>query len=469
MTKNIYDVAVIGNGSIGCSVAFNLITNQKKLKIALIGPENFKGSASLAAGAMLNIFGEIEHDSLNSKYGKAKLELLLKAKKMWPNFLQQINKYAKVEEKVNLKKGTIILNNSSADHLDDLNFNSIVDCLKDYKEKYEILDSNNSKKIIGYEPSERNRSLKSVYIPNEDFIDNPLKLLRNYYKIFNREKNIDIFKSYALKINKFKKLNLIKVSKDNILAKNIVICCGAYSQNFINQLNLKGIPKLFFGSGNAIVASYEKKIKQSQVIRTPNRGMACGLHTVPYGNNHLYIGATNRISDKPFEYPIISGVMVLMKSLTKEINENYSNLKIKKILVGHRPTTADTFPLIGPINNHEGMYIATGTKRDGLTLSPLIGKIITDLIVQKNQKILPKFFYPERKIIKTMTKEEGIKKSVMHALSAAYQHDLNFPDNNLKDQIIHNLHNEIRSIYKKKNINFGVPPEILNMYKYDKI
>ena len=72
--------------------------------------------------------------------------------------------------------------------------------------------------------------------------------------------------------------------------------------------------------------------------------------------------------------------MGLQKSLTREINTNYSNLSIKKIIVGHRPTTIDTYPLLGP-TSLEGVYLATGTKRDGLTMSLLIGLEISNLII----------------------------------------------------------------------------------------
>ena len=464
--KPYYDVVIVGNGSIGCSIAYNLLNKEKKIKIAIVGPRDFSGSASLAAGAMLNIFGEIEHDTLDNKFGVSKLELLIKAKKMWPQFTQQFNQLCNKKNKVKINKGTFILNNASSDDLDDINFKAIENSLIKYKEKYEIVDQ--KEKIRGYNPSERNRSLKTIYIPNEDFIDNSQKLLSGYYDIFKKKKNITIYDSGALSIVNKKKTKLIKLKNLIIEGKNIVISCGAYSQVLIDQLRLKKIPKLFFGSGNALIATSEKKISQNNVIRTPNRGMACGLHTVPYGDNHIYIGATNRISDKPKNHAIISGVMGLQKSLTREINTNYSNLSIKKTIVGHRPTTIDTYPLLGP-TSLEGVYLATGTKRDGLTMSLLIGLEISNLIISKKQNTIPKFFYPERKPIYTMSIKQGIKKSVMHILSAAYQHDLQFPDIDFKDRTISDIAVEVSNTYKKCRLKKGVPPEILNMYKYEKI
>ena len=56
---------IIGNGIIALTTAFRLL---KKLaptdNISIIGPKNRPGSATLAAAAMLNSFGEIESHSL---------------------------------------------------------------------------------------------------------------------------------------------------------------------------------------------------------------------------------------------------------------------------------------------------------------------------------------------------------------------------------------------------------------------
>ena len=50
---------------------------------------------------------------------------------MWRAHLNNINKSS--NDKVNLRKGTIILNNGASDSLDDLNFKSIVLGLKKFK------------------------------------------------------------------------------------------------------------------------------------------------------------------------------------------------------------------------------------------------------------------------------------------------------------------------------------------------
>ena len=469
MKKNNFDVIIIGNGSLACSIAFEMNNLKPNTKICLMGPKNREGSASLASGAMLNIFAELEYDTLNTKIGKKKFEMLLKSKTLWPNFIKSLN--SKVKNKIKIKKGTIILNNSSADKLDDENFTAIVNGLKKYHEKYEDLEN---RSIDGYVPSEKNRSLKSIFIPNENFLVSSKSLLESYDNIFNKEKNFHLHQFNVKKINLKKNglREIIDFKGEKFYSKNIVIAAGAYSKFIINQI--KGInskiPDLFFGSGSAFISKNINTLLPKHVLRTPNRGMACGLHLVPFNKKDIYVGATNRISHVPIDKPILSSFLGLQSSLIKEINVNFNNIKIDKICIGHRPTTIDNFPLLGP-SSIDGIWIASGTKRDGLTLSPLIGKAIADMVLNKNKKsnLIPKEFYPERKIIKTMSINQGIEKSVKHILSAAYQHELEFPRVDFENSVKEMIYNDIKNVYKKCKLNYGVPPEMLNMYKYKRI
>ena len=48
--------------------------------------------------------------------------------------------------------------------------------------------------------------------------------------------------------------------------------------------------------------------------------------------------------------------------------------------LGFRPITFDGKPLIGALTEYPNVYVATGTKRDGLTYAPVIAENILDWI-----------------------------------------------------------------------------------------
>ena len=60
MKKNIRDFCIIGNGVLGSTLAWKLSERLNNSKITIIGPESKFGSASVASGAMINVFAEIE-------------------------------------------------------------------------------------------------------------------------------------------------------------------------------------------------------------------------------------------------------------------------------------------------------------------------------------------------------------------------------------------------------------------------
>jgi glycine oxidase len=463
-----FDCIIIGNGSIGMAIAHDLSQETpNSFKISIFGKKNRIGSASLAAGAMINVFGEIEYDTLKSNAGMTRFKMLLKSKDLWTTHVQYLK--SKIKTRLKLNKGTFILNNSSADELDDKNFQSIEDSLKLFKEKFTYVKSN---EIKGYDPKQRSRSFKNLYIPNERFLSSAKDLLDSYDKILEEKKNISFENNFISKIIIKNNRKIVIDEKGNKFeCKFLIIASGSYANKLIKQIKKinKRVPDLFFGTGNAIIASSDKNITPDCVIRTPNRGMACGLHVVPLKKNHVYIGASNRIADFPNDKPLMSTVMTLQNSLIKEINQAYGNLKIKKICVGHRPTTSDTFPILGE-TSIKGLYITSGTKRDGLSMSLFIAKCISNSMLNlKNNYKFPNMFKPERKIISTMSLKEGIEKSVKHRISAAYQHDLELPKTETEKTFRNSITSEIKNIYSKCKIKKGVPPELLNMYLYKKV
>lgn len=460
-----YDCIIIGNGSVSFAIGYELDKKSSStFKIGIFGKKSRIGSASLAAGAMINIFGEVEYDSLSSLQGKQKFKDMLKSRQYWQTLVEALNFNKKI---VNIKKGTYVINNSSANDLDDENFNAIQTALKKYKEKFYHV---NNRDIPGYNPTSRYRSFKSIFIPEENFIPSTDNLLNAYEKYFIHRKKIEIFDENILKIEKKnREFKLYSSTGEIYISKKIVIAAGAYSQKLIDQFPQisKKIPRTYFGTGTALIIKTNTKHDIKSVIRTPNRGLACGLHVVPLNKDHLYIGATNRISKYENNFPILTTTQTLQNSFLKEINNKLGNSEIKKICIGHRPTTLDTFPIIGK-TSLKNLYICTGTKRDGLTFSPFIAKKLTSLILETKQDSLSQYYKPERQLSFTMTKEEGIKKTVRHYISAAFQHGLNLPNNTNEETYKKEVLDSVTKIYKKLNVKFGIQPEVLNLYKKNK-
>src|SRR4051794_29616405 len=105
-----FDIVIVGNGVLAYSVAFALTTKDPTLKIAIVGPQDRLGGATIASGAMLGCFGEVTKQGISSAAGKFKHQLGIKAAQMWPNWIERINSF-NTQNPIKLNLGThIVLN-----------------------------------------------------------------------------------------------------------------------------------------------------------------------------------------------------------------------------------------------------------------------------------------------------------------------------------------------------------------------
>src|SRR5262249_60174955 len=119
-----YDVIIAGNGVLPLSTAHCLAEEDPGLKIAVVGPSAKPGSASLAAGAMLASFAELEKGALDGAYSKAKFEMSRAAARMWPEWVDSLNRAAG-KSRVAGNPGTYPIQNAKADGVDDERFGGV--------------------------------------------------------------------------------------------------------------------------------------------------------------------------------------------------------------------------------------------------------------------------------------------------------------------------------------------------------
>ena len=337
--------------------------------------------------------------------------------------------------------------------------------LEQYREPYEFADPLTVK---GYSPSVESRSLKVIYIPNEGFIQ-ALKIRNAFENIFSKNKNIEFINSPAVKIDVSGKDKKITTLDDTTCRSPVIIlAAGTRTQDLIDQIpEIKNrIPRQVYGIGTAVILKQTSPgVVPDKAIRTANRGLACGVHVVPYDHERCYVGASNFISPVPEYHPRITSLYALLQSVMEQIHRLHYKSQIEQVLVGHRPTTIDTFPIIGE-TSIKGLWVLSGTKRIGLHMSPFYSEYAATKIIEGKDTYENRFL-PERRLLHTMTREQGILKAVKHLKSAAYQHELRLPKAGWEDMVEDMLRKKVEKIYEDCGIkDHGIPPELLEMYRY---
>ena len=114
-------------------------------------------------------------------------------------------------------------------------------------------------------------------------------------------------------------------------------------------------------------------------------------------------------------------------STMHEINKRIGDARILSINQGNRPISADGFSMLGPSDSVKGLWMLSGTGRDGFHCSPLISKWLVDDMfgdkVEKERGVPHAFdlFRPERPIIEAVTYEESIDRAAREINRALHE------------------------------------------------
>ena len=392
------EIAVIGNGIIGTLAAWKL--SEAGFRVALVGKAGRPDSASMAAGAMLNVLGEV--DAELDDYGRRKLAIGERALGLWRNLLPP---------EIYVADKTHIYRRDGGTALEGKAFAAIAAAAKSRPERQTDRDI--------------------CVLPDEPAVSTPALFAWLDAKL--RGRNVPILETVP-KADKF------------------VQCSGAFTK-------VPGALPLYFGVGNAMtVRDIKLDIPARTVMRTPNRGNTCGLHIVPRGDCY-YVGAGSYIATGPSEGYRIETLRYLIACLESDFGVDTWQASIQPIK-GYRPVALDGKPMLGPMRDNPSVYVATGTKRDGLTYAPVIAE---DIIAWATNGPRSAFagWEPDRAPISFGPREYAIEMYIENRLAALHEHG--------RDAKVDDVRRDAEAAYKRGHEHFKVPatfgfhPEMLHV------
>ncbi|WP_340622289.1 NAD(P)/FAD-dependent oxidoreductase [Xenorhabdus siamensis] len=463
-----YDVIVVGSGAISSSIAYELAS--RKYTVCRIGRLDRSNAASNAAGAMNGCFGEVTTGLVASQHGKLKVSMDFNAKKRWPQWAKRLAVSSGNHQSLFTAQGThVILNTAGTDEIDSANYDAIEKMLISYNEPYEKIPP---KQITWLKPNELVRPLMSLYIPDEHAVNSHL-LLKVLDSAFLAEGGTLISKNAKRVLSENGRVTGVELEDGKTISANkVIIAAGVYSLDILTDMPdiKKRIPPLFSGNGVSILLKLPEGVELPQsVIRTPNRAFACGLHCVPRNDGILYIGATNILKNDPRTQATVSDVQFLLDCAVEQLNINLYSSEIISIQVGNRPISADGFPLIGECGMN-GLWLVTGTYRDGLHQSPLLADYVANAIYgNANTDIDLSYFTPIRAPLAGLSRDVTAKETTSQMLGVGYECLWDIKPNwtpIIQEGLLQRYESFIHSLHP----NFTPPPEVIAFSYYnDKI
>lgn len=476
-------IVIIGNGIVALSTAFRVASALSSTdRITIVGDPARTGSATLAAAAMLNSFAEIEAGSFESEVDLFRFELSHKATQMWPKFEDELiaKGGASLPEGCAscqgirgggcYTRGTYVVNNAASDDLDDENFDAIVSGLEQFNEQFSFVSP---KDIPNYMPEQRYRAIRALYIPGEGWF-NPRLMIEKLDKVLGLYPNV---KTVPAKVSHLihsqGRIDGVVLEDGKVIqGDTYLLATGATVSGILKKSGLDiGVQPVFYGVGVSVEIR-SPDYPHTHCIRTPNRGLACGIYSVPYfqgpkvANDHILLGASNFIYPEPYPNGRLTSVEYIIRAGIEQINRNFYRADLVRVNTGWRPTSQDTYPLIGK-TSISNLVIASGTKRDGFHMAPVLSEFLCTVIMGGKTDERYEVFAPERKPIRTMTREQAIKKALRHQISAAYQHGYTPAKSRMPDAVIQMHRENLEKLHDQVGAkDWGIPPEMLDMYRY---
>tara|TARA_B100001142_G_scaffold198764_1_gene197530 strand:- start:337 stop:1530 length:1194 start_codon:yes stop_codon:yes gene_type:complete len=380
------DIVIIGGGIIGCSIAMYL--SQKGVdSITLIEMNSLSSGATHKSGAMIREF--YQNDFL--------IEMAKESKKLFEKSTIKINKSGRLylfsEENKSAVEKNMELNQKIGVNLDILS--------KEKIEKF-IPDINLNNVEIGF------------FEPDAGYVDS---VESTYYFAKQAQKNgVNICtqtKLESIELNK-NKIKSVTTNKGTIQTNKIINATGAWA-NYINKSVDENLPIFALRVQQAFLKmnSYFDPVKYCLMDYVNGTYMRPDL-----GNNYI-VG-----EELGFEQSDIVSPDYYNKSSDNDIISNYKSKienripRFKQSILkgGHAALydmTPDSNPIIGKSHKIENLYFAVGLSGHGFKLAPIIGKLLSDLIVDnKTDSLLEKFQASRFTINKLITPQYPFKNIV---------------------------------------------------------
>jgi glycine oxidase len=365
---NLFDVAIIGGGINGTSIAYQLAKMGKK--VVLLEKNHIACEASSAAAGMLAAQAELEQDG-------PLFQLALQSQSMFPTLSVELIELTGIDiEYVN--KGMLKIAESEEIALE-------VKKQVTFQQKWDpMITWLDSKEICEMEPSLSGNVAGGMFLPNDGHVQ-PAKLTEAFAKAAESF-GAEIREQIEVVSFTFEKGHVkgVQTNKGVIHCEQVVVATGAWAAKLMRETGLD--LSIYPVKGECFSVKSEAPIINTTIFSDKR------CYLVPKRNGEIYIGATmveNRIDNKVTP----EGIRTLIERATQLVPQ-IKEAAWERVWTGIRPQTGDGFPYIGEHPSLPGLYVAAGHFRNGILLSPITGKLVAELLTGSsllNQKLLSAF------------------------------------------------------------------------------
>jgi glycine oxidase len=348
-----YDAIIIGGGVNGCSIAYYLARDGKR--VLLLEREKLGGKASSAAAGMLG--AQVEMTEEGPLFDIAK-----ESRAMFPSLQYELKEHSGIDIEL-VQKGMLKLarNEEEARHL-----RSMIAFQQKLGERAEWLDT---EQVVEREEQLSQVLLGAMNIPMDGHV-HPERLTQAFAKsAVNLGAEVKEYVEVYSLIMDGGTVRGVETNNGIFHGENIVVAAGAWSKRLLKECGVR-VPA-YPVKGECFSVVTDRPLLTSTIFSE-----SCYL--VPKSGNRLVIGAT-MIPDTFSENVTVGGLFQLMEEAAGVLPA-LKSATFERSWSGIRPQTGDGLPYLGQHPKFKNLIIATGHYRNGILLSPITGKLVAKMM-----------------------------------------------------------------------------------------
>ena len=349
------DVLIVGGGTIGLGIGFELV--RRGTPVTIFERDKAGRGTSYQAAGMLAPDAEIEFEE-QTLYDANRESL-----RRWPDFVDRVE--AASGQSVDYRdEGTLIV-------ADDRDAAEALERLYTFQREQgldvEWLTGEEAKEI---EPFVAPRLSAAVYAPSDHQVDNRrlIDALRTAFEAeggtLHEDTPIDAVVPDA-------EAPAVRTTNgEQVVGGRIVVAAGVWSRE-LDGLTPDATPPVRPVKGQMIQMRRKRPFDLQHVVRGPEAYLA------PKSDGRIVMGATSE--ERGFDTTVTAGGLYDLLEGGWEVVPGIRDLPVDETWAGLRPATRDHAPLLGE-TTAPGVVMATGHYRHGILLTPITAEEIARLI-----------------------------------------------------------------------------------------
>ena len=365
------DVVIVGGGIVGLSVARELAQRGVR-DVALLERGQLGAEASWAAGGILAPQVEADHSD-------EFFRLACVSRDMYPAFANMLCEETGIDVELD-RTGTLYLGFTASDEQE---MQRRYDWQRSEGLSIERLTADEAWRL------ERNISPHvrcALRFPNDYQVEN--RRVIDALVLANQRLGVRLVTDCevsALRIEN-EMIGGVETSKGFVAARVVVIAAGAWT----SQITAAGTTcsEIKIEPVRGQILCFQAPHIARHVLYSP-RG-----YIVPRRDGRVLAGSTSE--HVGFDKRVTDDGVKSIKSMAFEIASGLEGLSLIDSWAGFRPRAHDDLPVLGPDDEVEGLFYATGHYRNGILLAPITAALMADSIVNRVESSLLKSFSPSR-------------------------------------------------------------------------